>query len=88
VHEIAHQGFAVLDHNSNLLKNRAILPEKTRFIRPVSPPFAEFWQPNGSQSARNFHRGDNAPSRPFDLIFQRAKSKEWRARRDSNSQPE
>jgi site-specific DNA recombinase len=25
--------------------------------------------------------------KPFDLIFQRAKSKEWRARRDSNSRP-
>jgi hypothetical protein len=31
------------------LKNRAILPEKTRFLRPVSPPFGKFWQPNGSQ---------------------------------------
>ena len=25
--------------------------------------------------------------KPFDLIFERAKTKEWRARRDSNSRP-
>ena len=25
--------------------------------------------------------------KPFDIIFQRAQSKEWRARRDSNSRP-
>ena len=28
-----------------------------------------------------------AYSKPFDVIFQRAQSKEWRARRDSNSRP-
>jgi hypothetical protein len=31
------------------LKNRAILPEKSAFLRPASPLVAEFWQPIGSQ---------------------------------------
>jgi hypothetical protein len=37
------------------LKNRAILPEKSVFLRPASPQFVEFWQPNGSHFSLTTH---------------------------------